>query len=120
MGFGGWSLEVEGSAADILSQLLPQSSAASGAKAVAAAAGLATQATTPVELPADEALNVVDAIASSKFKAGGPNTPRMLARRAVSSARFSSVSSPSRRRGFAFCSPKRCHREATARAPNPR
>ncbi len=97
MGIGGWSLEVQGSATDSLSHLPAQSSAASGAKAMAAAAGLATQGTTTVELPTDEALKVVDAIASSKFKAAGPNAPHAFARHAVSSVRFSSVSSRSRR-----------------------
>jgi hypothetical protein len=42
---------VEGAAADVLKHLLAQSSAASGAKAMTATAGLPIQGTTPVELP---------------------------------------------------------------------
>ncbi len=120
MGIGGWSLEFEGSAANILNHLLAQSSAASGVKAMAAAAGLDTQVTTPVELPIDEALKVVGAIVSSKFKAAGPNAPPTLVRHAVSKVRFSSESRAlSADRGFAVCSPKPCHREATARVRKP-
>ncbi len=50
--------------------------------------GLVIQGTTPVELPIDEATEVLDATASSKLKASGPNTPRVLVRRALSSARL--------------------------------
>jgi hypothetical protein len=55
---------------------------------MAAAVGLVIQGTTPVELPIDEATEVLDATASSKLKASGPNTPRVLVRRALSSARL--------------------------------
>jgi hypothetical protein len=97
VGIGGWPLEIEGSAADVLSHLLGKSSAVSGVKAMADAVGLAIQGT------------VVGAIASSKFKALGPNTPRTLVRHAVSSVRFSSVGRTlSAARRFAVCSPKRC------------
>ncbi len=76
MGIGGWSLTVEGSAADILNHLLAQSSAASGVKAMAAAVGLAIRGTTRLALPIDEAREVFDVIVSPKHTAHAGLTRR--------------------------------------------
>ena len=66
-----WSLKNEGSPVDILNHLLAELRATSELAAMAAAVGLQLPSAMPDNLPIDTALEVVDTIVSSKFKAAG-------------------------------------------------
>ena len=61
----------EGSPVDILNHLLAELRATSELAAMAAAVGLQLPSAMPDNLPIDTALEVVDTVVSSKFKAAG-------------------------------------------------